>query len=77
LLDLNMREKLVLYPLATLMLVMGIFPNLWLSGIQSETQGTIGWSSRKPFVAPDCVHHKCSVGFATVTVEPIPAGGQQ
>jgi len=34
-LDLNMREKLILYPLATLMLIMGIFPNLWLSGIQS------------------------------------------
>jgi NADH-quinone oxidoreductase subunit M len=35
LLDLNMREKLVLYTLATLMLVMGVFPNLWLSGIET------------------------------------------
>jgi len=35
LLDLNMREKLVLYSLATLMLVMGVFPNLWLSGIET------------------------------------------
>jgi len=33
--DLELREKFILYPLATLMLVMGIFPNLWLSGIQS------------------------------------------
>jgi NADH-quinone oxidoreductase subunit M len=35
LLDLDMREKLVLYSLATLMLVMGVFPNLWLSGIET------------------------------------------
>ena len=35
LLDLDMREKLVLYSLATLMLVMGVCPNLWLSGIQT------------------------------------------
>jgi NADH-quinone oxidoreductase subunit M len=33
--DLELREKFVLYPLATLMLVMGIFPNLWLSGIET------------------------------------------
>jgi NADH-quinone oxidoreductase subunit M len=33
--DLDLRNKLVLYPLATLMLVMGVNPNLWLSGIQS------------------------------------------
>ena len=34
-LDLNGREKINLWVLAVLMLVMGIFPNLWLSGIQS------------------------------------------
>ncbi len=33
--DLELREKFVLYPLATLMLVMGIFPNLWLTIIQT------------------------------------------
>ena len=35
LLDLDMREKLILYPLATLMLVMGVFPNLWLGSIET------------------------------------------
>jgi NADH-quinone oxidoreductase subunit M len=37
--DLELREKFVLYPLATLMLVMGIFPNLWLSGIETGIRG--------------------------------------
>jgi NADH-quinone oxidoreductase subunit M len=32
--DLNGREKLNLWPLAILMLIMGIAPNLWLTGIE-------------------------------------------
>ena len=36
LLDLNIREKLILYSLVTLMLVMGVCPNIWLSGIESS-----------------------------------------
>jgi len=42
LLDLNMREKLILYSLATLMLVMGVFPNLWLSGIETGVTKAAG-----------------------------------
>jgi NADH-quinone oxidoreductase subunit M len=33
--DLNFREQCILWPLAILMLVMGIAPNLWLTGIQT------------------------------------------
>jgi NADH-quinone oxidoreductase subunit M len=42
LLDLSMREKLILYSLATLMLVMGVFPNLWLSGIETGVTKAAG-----------------------------------
>ena len=35
LLDLNIQEKFVLYPLAVLMLIMGVAPNLWLTAIQA------------------------------------------
>jgi NADH-quinone oxidoreductase subunit M len=76
-LDLSLGEKLITYSLATLMLVMGLFPNLWLSGIQSETAQLIEWTSLKPWVAPDCVHHKC---FITIRSTPSPAtapGGQK
>ena len=80
-LDLNMREKLVLWPLAILMLVMGVAPNLWLSSIQSETQATISWLERAPWVAPDCIHHKCEVRIIVhndmyVRVPTTPAGGR-
>jgi NADH-quinone oxidoreductase subunit M len=77
LLDLNMREKFILYPLATLMLVMGLFPNLWLAAIQGETREVAGWANLKPSVAPDCVHHKCYVTIRMIP-PPTPApGGQQ
>jgi NADH-quinone oxidoreductase subunit M len=59
--DLDFRENLVLWSLAVLMLVMGVVPNLWLKGIEGNSQSTIGWSTMKPFVAPDCIHHKCGV----------------
>jgi NADH-quinone oxidoreductase subunit M len=72
--DLDGREKLTLWPLAILMLVMGILPNLWLSGIQTGNQEVVGWLNLKPFVAPDCVHHKC---FVTVTMRVTPVGGQK
>jgi NADH-quinone oxidoreductase subunit M len=72
--DLNFREQLVLWPLAILMLVMGIAPNLWLTGIQSETQETIGWSNLKPWVAPDCIHHKCAI---TASFHVIAAGDRK
>ena len=34
-LDLSLREKLTVWPLALVMLVMGVAPNLWLRGIQT------------------------------------------
>ncbi len=71
---LDLREKLILYSLATIMLVMGIFPNLWLTGIESQSRETIGWASLKPWIALDCIHPKCSV--ALLRIEP-PAGVQR
>jgi NADH-quinone oxidoreductase subunit M len=70
--DLQLREKFVLYPLATLMLVMGIFPNLWLSAIQtgvtpSSSSATLPISSS----APDSRKDMSAEGH------PTPAGGQQ
>jgi NADH-quinone oxidoreductase subunit M len=38
LLDLGLREKLILWPLAVLMLVMGVSPNLWLNGIEPSVK---------------------------------------
>ena len=35
LLDLSIQEKFILYPLVTLMLVMGVAPNIWLGAIES------------------------------------------
>jgi NADH-quinone oxidoreductase subunit M len=72
LLDLNMREKLALYSLATIMLVMGLCPNLFLSAIESETRGAIGWANLKPFVTPDCIHHKCMMSISATS-----SGGQR
>jgi NADH-quinone oxidoreductase subunit M len=40
--DLVAREQLTLWPLAVLMLIMGILPNLWLAGIQSAVQNAVG-----------------------------------
>jgi NADH-quinone oxidoreductase subunit M len=71
-LDLNGREQLNLWPLAILMLLMGILPNIWLSGIETQARESVGWSSLKAFVAPDCVHHKCYM-----TIRSLPAGGQK
>ena len=42
-LDLNVREKLILWPLAVLMLVMGILPNIWLRGIQTGVDQAAGY----------------------------------
>jgi NADH-quinone oxidoreductase subunit M len=58
-LDLGGLEKLNLWPLAILMLVMGVAPNLWLSGIESQARESLGWSSMKAYVPFDCVHHEC------------------
>jgi NADH-quinone oxidoreductase subunit M len=47
-LDLNAREQLNLWPLAILMLVMGVAPNLWLSHRNSVRKQSVGWASLKP-----------------------------
>jgi NADH-quinone oxidoreductase subunit M len=41
-LDLNGLENLNLWPLAILMFVMGVAPNLWLSGIESSVKSASG-----------------------------------
>jgi len=42
-LDLNVREKLILWPLAVLMLVMGVIPNIWLTVIQTGVDQAAGY----------------------------------
>lgn len=42
-LDLDGREKAILWPLAVLMLVMGISPNVWLRGIQTGVDQAAGY----------------------------------
>jgi NADH-quinone oxidoreductase subunit M len=66
LLDLNMREKLVLYPLATIMLVMGLFPNLWLTGIETALKHDTA-------LRFDMDH----ILKITLNLDALPAGGQQ
>jgi NADH-quinone oxidoreductase subunit M len=55
-LDLNGREKLNLWPLAILMLVMGVLPNLWINGIEtgvrSAAQSPDGMKTVVTDVAP-------------------------
>lgn len=36
--DLSFREKLILWPLVVLMLIMGVLPNLWLTGIETAVK---------------------------------------
>jgi NADH-quinone oxidoreductase subunit M len=63
-LDLSGREKLNLWPLAILMFVMGVVPNVWLQDIEMQTRDSVGWSSMKAYVQPDCVTHNCTVTFS-------------
>ena len=79
LLDLTLGEKLITYTLATLMLVMGVCPNVWLGIIETETRDIVGWANLKPWVAPDCIHHKCEVRFSlgVVPTDHLPSAGDQ
>ena len=79
LLDLTLGEKLITYTLATLMLVMGVCPNLWLGIIETETRDIVGWANLKSWVAPDCIHHKCEVRFSlgVVSTDHLPSAGDQ
>jgi NADH-quinone oxidoreductase subunit M len=63
-LDLNGLEQLNLWPLAILMFVMGVTPNLWLAGIQA--------SSLRATSTCNFPGHTCAIEIRTVT-----AGGQQ
>jgi NADH-quinone oxidoreductase subunit M len=63
-LDLNGLEQLNLWPLAILMFVMGVAPNLWLAGIQA--------SSLRATSTCNLPGHTCAIEIRTVT-----AGGQQ
>jgi NADH-quinone oxidoreductase subunit M len=71
-LDLDGREKLNLWPLAVLMLVMGILPNLWLSGIQSGILQSISGAAYQQVANCSRPGSKCYIGIRS-----IPAGGQQ
>ena len=46
--DLDIREQVVLWTLAVLMLLMGVAPNYWLSGIESGVQSAAGSSLAQP-----------------------------
>jgi NADH-quinone oxidoreductase subunit M len=39
--DIDLRERTVLWPLAVLALVMGVFPNLWLNPIDASVSGIL------------------------------------
>ena len=39
--DIDLRERTVLWPLAVLALVMGVFPNLWLNSIDASVAGVL------------------------------------
>jgi NADH-quinone oxidoreductase subunit M len=71
--DLDGVEKLNLWPLAVLMLVMGVVPNVWLQGIEMQTRDSVGWSTMKAEMRPDCATHNCA-GTYSMTSN---AGGQQ
>ena len=71
-LDLDGRERLVLWPLAVLMLVMGIQPNIWLSGIQSGVSPLS--DAAKPFVSISPLDLR---NDSPVPTAQAPAGGQQ
>jgi NADH-quinone oxidoreductase subunit M len=83
-LDLSFNEKLITFSLAVLMLVMGIFPNLFLNGIETQTRETIRWTSLKPWTKADCTNHPCKfqvrffLGANTPQPgDPIPSAGDQ
>ncbi len=51
--DLRFGEAAVLWPLAILMLVMGISPNYWLEKIENRNQAGISrWVTSAPSVTP-------------------------
>jgi len=82
-LDLGFNEKLATFSLAVIMLVMGVFPNLFLGAIELQTQNFIRWASLKPFVKPDCAHHPCKMTVRLVSGptpqigDSIPSAGDQ
>jgi len=72
-LDLNFREKLILWPLAALMLLMGVQPNLWLAGIESGIGHFSNPVSNPAAIRmPDC--HDPNVRCSIVAIV---KGGQQ
>ena len=71
-LDLDGRERLVLWPLVLLMLVMGIQPNIWLSGIQTGVSAMSGGAKSPSSNSTIVFQNDVPVSSALA-----PAGGQQ
>lgn len=59
--DLDLREKFILYPLVTIMLLMGVFPNIFLSGIESSLRQTSGGLSYRAAALCARPGAKCNV----------------
>ena len=80
-LDLSFNEKIVTFSLAVIMLVMGIFPNTFLSAIETQTREIIHWAGLKPGTLPGCANEPCRIlifsGKIPQTVTPIPPAGDQ
>ncbi len=74
-LDLSLGEKLITYSLATIMLVMGLFPNIWLSGIQLGIPLKIG--SYNGTWVPDQSFDADKGLLVPSKTAPAQAGGQQ
>jgi NADH-quinone oxidoreductase subunit M len=72
-LDLNGLENLNLWPLAILMFVMGVAPNLWLSGIESSVKSASGSPSLNSAASPVLR----MVIPVDMHASPTAAGGQQ
>jgi NADH-quinone oxidoreductase subunit M len=40
--DADLRERSILWPLAVMALIMGVFPNLWMNSIDASVAGILG-----------------------------------
>ena len=71
-LDLTGRERLILWPLALLMFVMGIAPNIWLSGIETGIRSII-----QPVPATKFIDIMQNPGSAASAPRTFAQGGQR
>jgi len=69
--DLDFREQLVVWPLAILMLVMGLTPNFWLTGIETGLQQAAGYPAIRSMMLSN------PSSFVVVSQQVVHKGGKQ